>query len=173
MQYYSQNKVKLPPQSGTAQLHRPIHAPPLCPQPISGYLSGASVLNTSSRSFPAAAPSKESTPFGKRFPVVAPNPWESFEDRKVHPKAEKRLRWIASSRTKFCPLTILQMGKPEVQRRENPDQGHPEPRAEAQARVFSVAVGVQVRTLCGAQSMQELGAKARELTVLAKEIVTA
>lgn len=39
------------------------------------------------------------------------------------------------------------MGIPEAQRRETPDQGRSELRAEAQARVFSTEVGVQVRAL--------------------------
>lgn len=39
------------------------------------------------------------------------------------------------------------MGIPEAQSRETPDQGHPELRAEAWARVFSTEVDVQVHAL--------------------------
>lgn len=64
-----------------------------------------------------------------------------------HERAEKRFEIDPASKDQVCPQTILQMGIPEAQSRETPDQGHPELRAEARARVFSTEVDVQVHAL--------------------------
>lgn len=99
----------------------PSYAPPLCPQPIGGCLSRASVPSTSARSSPAAAPFVEAVPFWKRFPGEASISWGETESRKVHPSAEKRFEVDPEFEDQVCPLTILQMGKPEAQGRESPD----------------------------------------------------
>lgn len=39
----------------------------------------------------------------------------------MHRKAKKRCEIDPEFKKPVCPLTILQMGKPEAQRRENPN----------------------------------------------------
>lgn len=67
----------------------------------------------------------------------------------MHPTAEKHFEIDPEFKDQVCSQITLQLGKPETRRRETPDQGHPKPRAEVRARVFSVEVGVRVRALRG------------------------
>lgn len=69
-----------------------------------------------------------------RFPVFSPVPWGPAEDRKVHPRAEKRSEIEPEFKEQGSPQTILQIGKLETQRREALDQVTPsqEPKAETE-----------------------------------------
>lgn len=69
---------------------------------------------------PQPFPSREAAPFGKRFPGEALISWEAAESWKMHRRAKKRCEIDPEFKEPVCPLTILQMGKPEAQRRENP-----------------------------------------------------
>lgn len=121
--------------------HRPA-APPPSPQPISSCPAGAFVTRTSGHSSRGAAPFEEAT--GKGSPGFASIAYGAAELREVRrgPKADQ-----------VCPQTILQMEKPEVQRRETP-----QPRAEARARVSPRRWECRCALLVG-KVLAELGPK--------------